>query len=767
MRRTSLIRGLALCASLVLSHLVTRLAVAQPELETKSVKLTVAGRVVDARGNPVAAARVVLRDWPDLRYGANPRQQLASDILAETKTDIEGRFRFENVPAATIVRYSFAPAPWDLIAFANGHGLAFAHLGQTEAERADVTLTLPPAKAIDGRLTDGSGSPIANCKVEVQAIAPPLSEESYSLNDPNHLSLFRSAIAPTTKTGADGRFEIAGMPAGQRVTLVLTEPRFAREYIYVATTDEPAPPVTSYVVNADGTQKRETRPVHNSGFTLALKPGGQVRGRVVYADTGAPAQRMNVTSGPSDFQLTDTDGRFTFTSIAQSKVDVQVWPEGEYLNARQSIEFTPEKREHELTIPLPRGIAVRGTVVDSDTGAGVPKVNVQYVPAGAKSEDFNEWSPARDSVTGADGRFELFAPPGPGTVRLGAMDVHATHNVPVYYRWREGRVDARYSTQIDVKPAAPVEGLRFTVGRGIVLRGRAVDMAGQPVAGADVKSAGRIDGIQPDPNLKTDDDGRFEFSRLEGPGPFAIRVSHAERKLSGGARVDVPPGAGLTHVVDVEPVRMLGAAEVTGIVLVDGQPRAGVTVTSQVLIAMPERQGSYMTESVQSVTTGPDGKFKLQAPAEQDFMVSVYQQGISNRNSPTQNLRAGQTFELPPFELQSLDAFVEGIVVDPDGNPVPGVQVQATAMDAQRRYLGGGSSEQSGPDGRFRITNLPKSARLEIMAYQPSTDRRGGGRLLFPARTTAETGQTDARVVFDPKLKRTLPTEPRSSASNK
>ena len=40
-----------------------------------------------------------------------------------------------------------------------------------------------------------------------------------------------------------------------------------------------------------------------------------------------------------------------------------------------------------------------------------------------------------------------------------------------------------------------MEGVRFTIGRGLVVRGRAVDAGGAPLAGADVKTAGSIDGI--------------------------------------------------------------------------------------------------------------------------------------------------------------------------------------------------------------------------------------------------------------------------------
>ena len=69
------------------------------------MRLSASGRVVDQGGDPVAGARVYIREWVYRRTGTLPPEELAEmertgelpDILAETATDGEGRFRFEGV----------------------------------------------------------------------------------------------------------------------------------------------------------------------------------------------------------------------------------------------------------------------------------------------------------------------------------------------------------------------------------------------------------------------------------------------------------------------------------------------------------------------------------------------------------------------------------------------------------------------------------------------------------------------------------------------
>ena len=63
----------------------------------------------------------------------------------------------------------------------------------------------------------------------------------------------------------------------------------------------------------------------------------------------------------------------------------------------------------------------------------------------------------------------------------------------------------------------------------------------------------------------------------------------------------------------------------------------------------------------------------------------------------------------------------------------------------------GSKSMVSDKDGRFTLRMLP-NVPLELMAYIPPPE--GETRIRFPARVEAEPGQTDVRIVLDPKLVR-------------
>ena len=120
-------------------------------------------------------------------------------------------------------------------------------------------------------------------------------------------------------------------------------------------------------------------------------------------------------------------------------------------------------------------------------------------------------------------------------------------------------------------------------------------------------------------------------------------------------------------------------------------------------------------------------------------------------------LASGQELEIPPIELKSRSAFVAGIVVDPDGKPVAGATVSAMERSGGSISFGrSGPPKPTDTDGRFRINDLP-SIPLQLLAYIQDPNNRKGGRIHFPARVNAEPGQTDVRIVLDPKLQRPLP----------
>src|SRR5688572_7413590 len=137
-----------LCFTLVLIVWIFRLNGATEGTASQATAPTISasGQVVDSAGKPVAAARVVLREWSSLRYSDDAYQDEIQDIVAETTTDADGRFQFADVESRPF-RIFRDRAPWDIIALAKGHGLAWVHL--TSADTAgQLTLKLQPAKTI-------------------------------------------------------------------------------------------------------------------------------------------------------------------------------------------------------------------------------------------------------------------------------------------------------------------------------------------------------------------------------------------------------------------------------------------------------------------------------------------------------------------------------------------------------------------------------------------------------------------------------------------
>ncbi len=103
------------------------------------------------------------------------------------------------------------------------------------------------------------------------------------------------------------------------------------------------------------------------------------------------------------------------------------------------------------------------------------------------------------------------------------------------------------------------------------------------------------------------------------------------------------------------------------------------------------------------------------------------------------------------MELQQAKMAVSGIVVDPRGNPVEGVMVLAQDRFS-RREISASYRPPTGKDGRFTITELP-DVPLRLMARPPYARSSGSERpRIFAAYADAKPGQSDVRIVFDPKV---------------
>ena len=113
----------------------------------------------------------------------------------------------------------------------------------------------------------------------------------------------------------------------------------------------------------------------------------------------------------------------------------------------------------------------------------------------------------------------------------------------------------------------------------------------------------------------------------------------------------------------------------------------------------------------------------------------------------------GQTVEVKPFSMMRTDKLVSGIVVDPDGRPVSGAEVSAR-MRSGPQIPGASTPGPTGKDGRFTIRGVPNVPLTVAAHIAAPPDSQGRRRVLNGAMVQAEPGETDVRIVLDPKLVR-------------
>jgi Carboxypeptidase regulatory-like domain len=257
----------------------------------------------------------------------------------------------------------------------------------------------------------------------------------------------------------------------------------------------------------------------------------------------------------------------------------------------------------------------------------------------------------------------------------------------------------------------------------------------------------------------TDDEGRFELSGFPPHEEQQIEIVDDASRSRGEAKVAADQAAGPVRVVELDPIKLGGTGRVVGIVLGDGKPLAGATVTlhSEQELNNDRRELRRFARPL-STTTDNDGRYEFDSvDISHRFFLFARKDGFTDQGTTSYPIKQGETVDVPAIEVKTRAAFVAGIVVDPAGKPVAGVTVSAHERNGGSISFGRrGPPPRTGPDGRFRLEDLP-NVPLELMAYiqakEPTKDRS----IHFPARVNTEPNRTDIRIVLDPKLQRPLP----------
>jgi hypothetical protein len=719
----------------------------EPQSHDAERTFSVAGTVVGSDGKPVARATLEVHNQLPAE---DPFAERKGSHLASTKSDGKGAFAFRDVPWPTTAE-PVQPAFGYVVAKAPGHGLAWSYFSVEQETPLAITLS-EPAK-VSGRVVDAGGKPIADAKVRAFRFQP-LAMDYGSLE-----------LSPgfTATSDADGRFALEDMPRETRIDLKISDERYVTEEVSFVASGKPQP--------KEFADRESSRPIYTGDFTVALRPGRRMKGRVVFADSGKPAANFGLTfrstaanTDTASFlqkllpkqktarpprvvtvhATTDKDGRFScgqispgtyayVTSVASRSLSV---PGTEYVLVRGEISIPAGKTEIDHTIKLPRGAIVSGQVIDQETKKGIPDVQLAYGQPGV--------SEVGEALTESDGSFRLVVPPGQVWVRVTSAkkSSHFVHfESGTSYFDQSGR-NAPFVKMVQAKLDSPVTGLTFALTRGLLVKGRVLDPQAKPVPGAKIFRLTEYRPSLQKHDLTSGGDGKFELSGLDPNKKYQLIVISDEQKL--GLRMDVPGGKDKTKIDGLE-IKLQPLGSVTGRVLKDDKtPMPDAPLTVSCLIQVQQQEFTYHTfvnYGHRGLKTDQDGRFTVTGliPGVQ-HMVNASSQGYASFNSQF-NTQAGKTHNVGDVVLPKADQSVAGVVIDLSGKPVERAQVNAYPRG--RFGVSGNFTVQTDRTGRFKISNLPRG-QVQIYVYVQSPS----SGTMSQTNVVSEAGTQDIRVLL-------------------
>lgn len=446
---------------------------------------TVTGMVVDADGQGVPGATVLVVRDATVRYSDDPKGQ----------TDTSGAFEVRGVrPGRVDVTVSHP-------AYVGGRASGVDV--DVEKETTPVRIVLTRGGRIEGRARHRDGRPFDDGRVSVYPIAGG-----------------GGFTGEPTPTLPDGSFALDHVPAG-RVNVVL----MTRVPSHPQVGGSPGMTILAGVASRE-VEVREgettaidmaTREVVVSGHVTR---GGQGLAAVVVSvtggDTGVVSALMGMTSsalpppqGPPPLAATTReDGGYELLAFAPGPSYVQMRaPEQTYPGREVEV---PDVERYELDLEVGEA-AVSGVVVDKDSAAPVPEAQLLLREPGS------EGRPKGGGSSGPDGRFSFAAETGDYV-----LEAHAPSHRP-----------ARLPISVG---SSGLSDVRLEMEAGLDIRGRVLDVAGRPAtdvqvyaidAGGNVsRHAGGIAHVLPDGSFHLADLDAQPYTLVSGSGSagFAMRL---------------------------------------------------------------------------------------------------------------------------------------------------------------------------------------------------------------------------------------------------
>jgi hypothetical protein len=566
-----------------------------PEPEVPAL-LRVAGRARDRAGRPLPGARVAVLAPQQVWRG---RDAVGDTPLAEVGVDAEGAFGLD-VSADLHLRSTERQVR--LVAWAEGHAPVGLPV-RLEGEPPALDVCLPRPQSLRGRLLTDKGGPARGVRVEVIQIGP----VARLPQGPGGARAGRLPFwpAPVT-TDARGEFVLGGLCYDQTVRLQLRGPAVAQQVLALARgparPDGPLDPLTGPVPSQAAWPRLTFTPDgQGATFTHRLPPSRALEGKVVTADTAEPlasARLLVVVAGPADVASrcavleegwTDGAGRFRLRpASAGGPCRLEIYPaEGAPYLPRLAVVEAAAKATEGLTVELPRGLPVRGTVTDAATGRPVAGAEVGFLARQADNPFYRKDVIDRFTVarSGEDGAFRLVVPPGTGHLLVTGPSAEHVAERTDWGTLRLGKampafVRAHRVVPLSLRPGEVPPEVRIALKRGVRVTGEVTRPDGTPLDEGVVFCPSQFErrvGDTPVPILVRK--GRFVLPGCDRALTYPVLAVDRTETLA--ALAELPAAGGRPHPIRLAPC---GSA-VARFVDEKGRPVAGQRVA--VLMLLP------------------------------------------------------------------------------------------------------------------------------------------------------------------------------------
>ena len=636
--------------------------------------LALAGTVVDEQGRPVPGVEVRAR----LQPGSRARTMAGWGSGGTAITGPMGTFRIPTI---------FPGLAHELTLVRRG----FATTRETVAPLEPLRPTLMARFVIRkgrngfGRVLNQSDQPVAGATVllEPAASGDLMARMSRGRDDSSRFE---------ATAGADGRFEIPDLPAGN-YGLTARGPGYAPITV-------PGLNVPAGAGSFDLGTVNLLKGVALEGFVTG--PGGKpVEGARITLNTASndPMAGFRGSDGPPA-AVTGPDGFFRVEDRREGEtVDVAVQRPGYAKGSAPGIRIPSEEP---LRIVLKPTSAVEGRAVDPD-GKPVAGARIYLNPTGptAMGPGFVMFSTAdmKQADTGQDGAFRIEDVP-PGTFQLKAASV--------------GRQSVELSN-LEVASGQDLKGVEVVLPAGAVIEGRVL-ASGRPVAGAQVElvepesSVARI--IINSAGATSDGDGYY---RIDGVVPGSRTFQAEARGFRKAVReLEAREGA---NAVDFT---LEAGAQVTGRVVDEaGSPVSAAQVT------LREGVNSW---NLPNAVSGPDGGFTLAGVADGTYRISAEKQGFLRGGDGQELTVAGGSVSGVEVELKTGGAIVGQL------SGLDFTELAQVSVWVDDEFHTGRVS----PDGNYRIEQVEPGERRVVASVRSARQTEG--------RVTLEEGEREARL---------------------